>query len=143
MNIITISEIDDKLICNILCYPLVLLFVIKCVFYLTFRGMCIVIYSYNKTNEMHQFHKFIFGIELCMFRTGFLSVIRRLVLCTQQQVYVIQVMLTACQQAVSITCLYCCVYNARLMVDRETVRNMQSSIPKINLRNQCISLVLL
>jgi len=30
-----------------------------------------VIYSYNKTNEMHLFLKFIFGIELCMFRTGF------------------------------------------------------------------------
>jgi len=25
--------------------------------------------SYNKTNEMHQFFKFIFGIELYMFRT--------------------------------------------------------------------------
>jgi hypothetical protein len=46
---------------------------------------------------MHQqFLKYIFGIELHMFRTGFLSVIRSLVLYTQQQVYVIQVMLTAC-----------------------------------------------
>jgi len=31
-----------------------------------------------------------------MSRTGFLSIIRSLVLCTQQEVYVIQVMLTAC-----------------------------------------------
>jgi len=31
-----------------------------------------------------------------MFWTGFLSVIRSLVLYTQQQVYVIQVLLTAC-----------------------------------------------
>jgi len=31
-----------------------------------------------------------------MFRTGFLSIIRSLVLYTQQQVYVIKVMLTAC-----------------------------------------------
>jgi len=39
-------------------------------------------------------------------------------------------------QAVSIASMYCCVYSARLLVmDRETVRNMQSSIPKINLRN--------
>jgi len=30
-------------------------------------------HSYNKTNEMHKFLKFIFGIELYMFRTGFLS----------------------------------------------------------------------
>jgi len=31
-----------------------------------------------------------------MFRTGFLSIIRSLALYTQQQVYVIQVMLTVC-----------------------------------------------
>jgi len=51
---------------------------------LTFRGPCIVINSYNKTNEMHSFPKFIFGIELYMFRTGLLSIIRSLVLYTQQ-----------------------------------------------------------
>jgi len=43
-----------------------------------------VIYSYNKTNEIYQFLKFIFGIELCMFRTGLLSIIRSLVLYTQR-----------------------------------------------------------
>ena len=37
-----------------------------------------------ETNEMHQFLKFIFGIELCMFQTVSLSIIRRLVLYTQQ-----------------------------------------------------------
>ena len=37
-----------------------------------------------------------------------------------------------------------CVYSEKfLMMDRGTVRNMWSFIPKINLRNQCISLVLL
>ena len=65
-----------------------------------------------------------------MFRTVSLSIIRSLALYTQQY---IQVMLTACQQAVSITYItytYCCVYSARLlMMDRETVQNMQSSIP--------------
>ena len=44
-----------------------------------------MIYSYNKTNEMHKFLKFIFGIELYMFRTGFLSIIRSLVLYTQNR----------------------------------------------------------
>jgi len=40
--------------------------------------------SYNKTNEMKQFLKFVFGLELYMFRTGFLSIIRSLALYTQQ-----------------------------------------------------------
>jgi len=43
-----------------------------------------MIYSYNNTNEMHQFLKFIFGIELYMFRTVSLSIIRILALYTQQ-----------------------------------------------------------
>jgi len=57
-----------------------------------------VIYSYNKTNKMHQFLKFIFGIELYMFRTVSLPIIRSLALYTQQQVHVIQVKLTACKR---------------------------------------------
>jgi hypothetical protein len=40
--------------------------------------------SYNKTKEMRKFFKFIFGLELYMFRTGFLSIIRSLVLYTQK-----------------------------------------------------------
>jgi hypothetical protein len=36
----------------------------------------------------------------------------------------------------------CCVYSEKLlMMDRGTVRKMQSFIPRINLRNQCIQLV--
>ena len=35
-------------------------------------------------------------MELYMFRTGFLPIIRSLVLYTQQQVYVIQAVLTVC-----------------------------------------------
>jgi len=31
--------------------------------YLTFRGPCIVIYFYSKTNQMHQFLKFILFLE--------------------------------------------------------------------------------
>jgi len=48
----------------------------------TFRGPCIVIYPYNKTNQMHLFHKFILGIELYMFRTVPLPSIRSLALYT-------------------------------------------------------------
>jgi len=45
-----------------------------------------VIYSYNKTNEKHQFLKFIFEIGLYVFRTVSLSIIRSLALYTQQKV---------------------------------------------------------
>jgi len=45
---------------------------------------------------MHYFLKFIFGIELYMFQTVSLLIIRSLALHTQQYVYVIHVMLTAC-----------------------------------------------
>jgi len=45
---------------------------------------------------MHKFLKFIFGIELYMFWTVSLSINKSLALYTQQQVYVIEVMLTAC-----------------------------------------------
>jgi len=39
---------------------------------------------------------------------------------------------------------HCCVYSEKLlMMDRGTVQNKQSFIPKINLRIQCIWLVLL
>jgi len=52
--------------------------------YLIFREPRIVVHSYNKTNEMHQFLKFIFGIELYMFRTVSLSITRSLALYTRQ-----------------------------------------------------------
>jgi hypothetical protein len=64
--------------------------------HLTFKGLCIVIHSYYKTNDMHYNLKLILGIELYMFRTVSLFIIRSLALYTQQQVYVIQVTLTAC-----------------------------------------------
>jgi len=54
---------------------------------------CINPSSYNETNRDALSLKFIFGIELYMFQTGFLSIIRNLILYIQQQVYVIQVML--------------------------------------------------
>ena len=63
---------------------------------LTFTRPCIVLYSYNKTNEMHKFLKFILGIELYKFRTVSLYIIRSLLLYTQHYLNVIQVMLTAC-----------------------------------------------
>jgi len=57
--------------------------------FLTFIGPCIVIYFYSKTNEMHQFHKFIyFEVALYMFRAVFPSIIKGLRLYIQLQVYV-------------------------------------------------------
>ena len=53
-----------------------------------------------------------------------------------------QLLLTSCQE----TCMtyHCCVYSEKLLImDRGTVLNMQSFSPRINLRNQCIWLVLL
>jgi len=59
-------------------------------------------------------------------------------------IYVIQVTVTACEQdqdgASYVLILYdiynCCVYSEKLlMMDRGTVRNMESFIPKMNLRN--------
>ena len=58
---------------------------------------CIVIYFYSKTNEMHQFLKFIyFVVALYMFRTIFPFIIRSLRLYIQNQVYVKQILLSAC-----------------------------------------------
>ena len=45
---------------------------------LTFRGLCIVIYSYNKSQQDALFLKFIFDKELYMFRTDLPSIIRSL-----------------------------------------------------------------
>ena len=42
------------------------------------------VFSYNKTNQMHQFLKFIFGVKLYMFRTVPLSIIRSFSLYTRQ-----------------------------------------------------------
>jgi len=49
-------------------------------------------YFYSKTNQMHNISTlFYFGSTLYMFRTVFPSIIRRLRLYIQRQVYVIQV----------------------------------------------------
>jgi hypothetical protein len=45
---------------------------------LTFRVPCIVKYSYNKSQQDALFFQIYFGKELCMFRTGPLSIIRSL-----------------------------------------------------------------
>jgi len=53
---------------------------------------------YSKTNKMHQFSKFIlfFVVALYVFHTVFPSIIRSLRLYIQHQVYVKQILLTAC-----------------------------------------------
>ena len=94
-----------------------------------------------------------------MFRTVPMSIIRSFSLYTQQwymsysfadslragsrwDCSSILILLASCPQ----NCMtyHCCVHSEKLlMMDRGTVRNMQSFIPRINLRNQCIQLVLL
>jgi len=70
---------------------------------------------------MHQILKFIFGIKLYTFRTVYLSIISSFSLYTQQWYM-------SYKSADS--------YSEKLLiVDRWTVRNMQSFSPKINLRN--------
>ena len=61
--------------------------------YLTCVGPCIIIYFYNKTNQMHNISNlFYFGTTLYMFRTVSPSIIRSLKLYIQRQVHVIQVL---------------------------------------------------
>jgi hypothetical protein len=45
---------------------------------------------------MHYFSQIYFGIELCVFRIGLLSIIRSLILYTRQQMFAIHVTLTVC-----------------------------------------------
>jgi len=55
-----------------------------------------MIYSYNKIQRDAVISHIYFGIELYMLRTDILSIIRSILLYTQQQVFVIQVTLTVC-----------------------------------------------
>jgi len=96
---------------------------------------CIVINSYNETNQMHQFLKFIFRIKLYMFRTVPVSIIKCFSLYTLQW-YMSHRFLTASVQirtefrpdllAANMYDIYhCCLYSEKhLMMDTGTVRNM-------------------
>jgi len=90
---------------------------------------------------MHWFLKFIFGIKLYMFRTVPLYIIGSFSLYTQQW-YVSYRFAElhphpAPKQSANLYDIYhCCEYSEKLlMMDRGTVRNTQSFITKINLRN--------
>ena len=64
---------------------------------LKFVGLCIIIYFYSKTNQMHNISNlFYFGTTLYMFRTVSPSIIGNLRLYIQHQVYVIQVLYDIC-----------------------------------------------
>jgi len=91
--------------------------------------------SYNKTNWMHWFLTFIFGIKLYMFRTVPLSIIRSVFTVRTAMVYVIQLASRirtelrpdpARKLSANLYDIYhCCVYSEKLlMMDRGTVRNM-------------------
>ena len=58
---------------------------------LTFVRLCIIIYFYSKTNQMHNIsNSFYFGTTLYMFQTVSPFIIRSQRLYIQHQVYVIQ-----------------------------------------------------
>jgi len=88
-----------------------------------------------------------------MFRTVPLSIIRSfslhthsngichtglLTACEQDRDAVLILLIASCQQTCMILPLLCVCSEKLLMMDRGTVRNMWSFIPKINLRNYCI-----
>ena len=93
---------------------------------------------------MHQFLKFILGMKLYTFRTVPLSIVSFSLYTEQWYMsyrFADSLLLASCQQ----TCMTytTAVYSEKLLtMDRGTVRNVQSFIPRINLRNQCIQLVL-
>jgi len=64
--------------------------------YWTYCGPCIVIYSYNKTNEKHQFVKFILEIEPLHVSDSISVHYQESSTVNTAMVYVIQVTLTAC-----------------------------------------------
>jgi hypothetical protein len=95
-----------------------------------------------------------------MFRTDALSIIRTFFTVHTAMSYRFTGLLTACEQDQNETAFHpdpvhklsaklydvyhCCVYSEKLpTMDRGTVRNMYSFIPRINLRNLRILLVLI
>jgi len=85
--------------------------------------------SYNKTNKMHQFLKFMFGIKLYMLRTVTLPIIRSLALYTQQWYMSyrfcwllasgIRLELVSSQQNLY-DIYHCCVYSAKTPDDGQS-----------------------
>ena len=107
----------------------------------------ILLCSCNKTNQMHQISRIYFWNKTLHVSDSSPVHHQEFFAVHTTMVYVIQV---CCQLASRIRTAnlydihHCCVYIEELLLkDRGTVRNMQSFIPKINLRNQCIQLVLL
>jgi len=63
---------------------------------LTFTGLCIVIYSYNKSQQHALFLNFILVKNSTCFAQIYCSSLGVLILYSQQMVFVILVMLTVC-----------------------------------------------
>jgi len=81
---------------------------------LIFTALCIVIYSYSTTNQIHLLSQIIYSCKTrYMFRTVFLSIIKKVPSHPwEQQLFDIYL---------------CCIHSFELlMMDRKTVRNMQS-----------------
>ena len=116
---------------------------------LSFRAVCgcttsIISFLIIKPTRCTNFLKIILGMKLYMFRTVPLSIIRRFSLYTQQWYMSYRFHPNPARKlSANLYDIYhCCVYSEKLVMDRGTVRNMQSFISRINLRNWCIWLVL-
>jgi len=86
---------------------------------------------------MHKFLKFIFGIKTLHVSDSSTVHHQEFSTVHTAMIYVLQV---CCQLARKLSAnmydiYHCCVDSEKLLMDRGTVRNMQSFIPRINLRN--------
>ena len=92
--------------------------------YLTFKGSCIVIYSYNKSQQDALFHNFILVKNSTCLGQIYSSSSGVLTLYSQELVFFRLVMLSVCQQTLSITGMTntsCCEYSTKTPDDGQYV----------------------
>jgi len=100
---------------------------------MTFWGTCIVIYSYNRSQQDALFLNFIFIYNSTCFGQTYCPSPEVLILYSQQQVFVILYILTASRQSIDLAWkIPIAAYTVLrlLMMDSRSVRHMQSTLSK-------------